>query len=54
MTRRARTIFAPLIGLLAAIFQLYASVSIGPYLALLAASLLTPWLDRPFRPRTLV
>jgi Na+-translocating ferredoxin:NAD+ oxidoreductase RnfD subunit len=54
MTRRARTIFAPLVGLLAAVFQLYASVSIGPYLALLAASLLTPWLDRLFRPRTLV
>jgi len=54
MTRRARTLYALLIGILAAIFQLYVSVSIGPYLALLAVSLATPTLDKLFPPRTLV
>jgi Na+-translocating ferredoxin:NAD+ oxidoreductase RnfD subunit len=54
MTRRARTIYAILIGVGTAAIQLYVSVSIGPYLALLAVSLLTPTLDKLFRPRTLV
>jgi len=54
MARRARVIFAVVTGLLAAAFQLYVAVSIGPYLALLATSLLTPFLDRLFRTRTLV
>jgi Na+-translocating ferredoxin:NAD+ oxidoreductase RnfD subunit len=54
MTRRARTIYALLIGTFAAVFQLYVSVSIGPYLALLAVSLATPTLDKLFPPRTLV
>jgi Na+-translocating ferredoxin:NAD+ oxidoreductase RnfD subunit len=54
MTRRARTIYALLIGILAAVFQLYVSVSIGPYLALLAVSLITPTLDKLFPPRTLI
>jgi Na+-translocating ferredoxin:NAD+ oxidoreductase RnfD subunit len=54
MTRRARTIYALLIGMFAAVFQLYVSVSIGPYLALLAVSLATPTLDKLFPPRTLV
>jgi Na+-translocating ferredoxin:NAD+ oxidoreductase RnfD subunit len=54
MARRARTIYALLIGTFAAIFQLYVSVSIGPYLALLAVSLATPTLDKLFPPRTLV
>lgn len=54
MTRRARTLWAPLVGLLAAVFQLYVSASIGPYIALLIASLLTPTLDKFFRPKTLV
>jgi hypothetical protein len=54
MTRRARTLYALLIGILAAVFQLYVSVSIGPYLALLAVSLATPTLDKLFPPRTLV
>ena len=54
MTRRARTIYALLVGTFAALFQLYVSVSIGPYLALLAVSLATPTLDKLFPPRTLV
>jgi Na+-translocating ferredoxin:NAD+ oxidoreductase RnfD subunit len=54
MARRARAIYAILTGILAAAFQLYIAVSIGPYLALLATSLLTPTLDKVFRPRTLV
>jgi len=47
-------VYALIIGSLAAVFQLYVSVAIGPYLALLAASLLTPTFDKWFRPRTLV
>ena len=54
MTRRARTIFAILVGALSAICQLYASVSFGPYLALLLVSSLTPTFDKWFHPRTLV
>jgi Na+-translocating ferredoxin:NAD+ oxidoreductase RnfD subunit len=54
MARRARAIFAVLIGLLAAVFQLYVSVSFGPYLALLIVSLVTPTCDKVFRPRPLV
>lgn len=54
MARRARAIYAVITGLLAATFQLYVSVTFGPYLALLLASLLTPVLDRWFRPRALV
>ena len=54
INRRARVAFASLIGVLTAIFQLYISIAIGAYLALLAASLLTPYLDKWFKPRTLV
>jgi electron transport complex protein RnfD len=54
VARRARVVYALIIGSLAAVFQLYVSVAIGPYLALLAASLLTPTFDKWFRPRTLV
>lgn len=54
LTRRARTIYAVLIGFASAAFQLYVSVSIGPYLALLAISLLSPTLDRFFKSRPIV
>lgn len=54
MARRARVIYALLIGILSAGFQLYAYVAIGPYVALLAVSLMTPFLDKLFAPRTLV
>ena len=54
MARRARAIFAILIGLLAAVLQLYVSVSFGPYVALLIVSLVTPTCDKIFRPRPLV
>ena len=54
ITRRGRAIFAILLGLLSAVFQMYASVSIGPYIALLITALLTPTLDRAMRPHTLV
>jgi Na+-translocating ferredoxin:NAD+ oxidoreductase RnfD subunit len=49
-----RTIYSLVIGALAAVFQLYVSVSFGSYLALMAASLLTPALDKWICPRTLV
>jgi Na+-translocating ferredoxin:NAD+ oxidoreductase RnfD subunit len=54
MTRSARTVYAVTAGLLAAPAMLYVSVSVGPYLALFAASLLSPLLDRWFRPEPLV
>jgi Na+-translocating ferredoxin:NAD+ oxidoreductase RnfD subunit len=54
MTRRGRTIFAIALGVTAAAFQLYVSVSYGPYLALLIVSLLTPELDKWFRVKPLV
>jgi Na+-translocating ferredoxin:NAD+ oxidoreductase RnfD subunit len=54
LVRRARAIYAVLVGVAAAAFQLYVSVTIGPYLALLGVSLLSPALDRVFRPRALV
>ena len=54
MARRARTIYAILIGAMTAALQLYMNVVLAPYLALLMASLLTPALDRLFAPRPLV
>lgn len=54
MTRRGRTIYALSLGVTTAAFQLYVSVSYGPYLALLIVSLLTPELDRWFGVKPLV
>jgi Na+-translocating ferredoxin:NAD+ oxidoreductase RnfD subunit len=54
LSRRGRAVYAILVGALAAVFQLYLAVSIGPYLALLCVSLLTPLIDDLFRPRTIV
>jgi electron transport complex protein RnfD len=54
MSRRARFVYAVVLGALAAVLQLYLSVSYGPYMALLVASLLTPLLDRFYRPKPLV
>jgi Na+-transporting NADH:ubiquinone oxidoreductase subunit NqrB len=54
LTRRSRALYALLIGVIAAALQLYVSVSLGPYLALLAVGLISPMLDRWFKPRTLV
>jgi Na+-translocating ferredoxin:NAD+ oxidoreductase RnfD subunit len=54
MTKGARAIYAILVGVIAAVAQLYLSVSFGPYLALVLASPLTPLLDRWVRPRPLV
>jgi Na+-translocating ferredoxin:NAD+ oxidoreductase subunit D len=54
MARRARVIYAALIGVLAAVLQLYVSVSFGPYVALLVVSLLTPAFDTTYRPKALV
>ena len=48
---RRPAIYAVLIGVTTAIFQLYVSVTIGPYLALLGISLLSPTLDKLFKPR---
>lgn len=54
IARNARIVYAIIAGLLSAPAQLYISVSMGPYLAVFAASLLTPLLDRWFTPRPLV
>lgn len=54
MSRRGRTIYALLLGAVAATLQLYLSVSYGPYLALLIVSLLTPALDRWFKVKPVV
>jgi Na+-translocating ferredoxin:NAD+ oxidoreductase RnfD subunit len=54
LTRRGRAVFAVLIGAGAAALQLYLDVSYGAYLALLIVGLITPLLDRLFRPRALV
>jgi Na+-translocating ferredoxin:NAD+ oxidoreductase RnfD subunit len=54
MSRRARVLYATLIGLLSAVVQLYFSVAMGPYVALLLVSLLTPTFDRWLKPRTLL
>ena len=54
MPRPARAIYAVILGVASAGAKLYLSVSHGPYLALLAVSLLTPLFDRLFRPRPLV
>jgi hypothetical protein len=54
LTRRGRAVFAVLIGIAAAALQLYLDVSYGAYLALLIVGLVTPLLDRIFRPRALV
>ncbi len=54
ITRRGRTIYAILIGVVAAALQLYLDVSYGAYLALLVVSLITPMLDSSFRPKPLV
>lgn len=54
MARRGRIIYAVLLGVLVAVFQLYHSVSYGPYVAMLLASMITPTLDRWFPPKPLV
>ena len=54
LTRRGRVLYATVVGLLAAVFQLYVSVAFGSILALMTASLLTPTLDKWLRPRPLV
>ncbi|HEX3356141.1 MAG TPA: RnfABCDGE type electron transport complex subunit D [Tepidisphaeraceae bacterium] len=54
MTRRGRTVYAIFIGVSAAALQLYFSVSIGPYIALLIGGILASALDRFFWPKTLV
>jgi electron transport complex protein RnfD len=54
LARRARAIYAVLVGVAMAAAQLYVSAMIGPYLALMAVALFAPLLDRWFAPRTLV
>lgn len=56
MTRRGRTVFACVAGLLTAVLQLYVytTPTMGPYIAVFLASLLSPMLDRWFCPRPLV
>jgi electron transport complex protein RnfD len=54
MAKHSRAVYAIVIGILAAIGQRYVSVSVGPFIALLAGSLLTPFLDKALRPKPLV
>jgi Na+-translocating ferredoxin:NAD+ oxidoreductase RnfD subunit len=54
MARRARMIYAIFLGLVSGAAQLYLSVSVGPYIALLIAGVFAAALDRFFKPRTLV
>jgi len=54
MGRKAKVVFAIALGLLTAAFSLYLSCSFGPYVALLLAGLLSPWLDEIFRKRPLI
>ena len=54
LVRRARTIYAMLVGVVAAAAQLYLSVSLGPYIGLVVVAMIWPRLDRWFAPRTLV
>jgi Na+-transporting NADH:ubiquinone oxidoreductase subunit NqrB len=53
ITRRGRTIYAIAIGVVAAVMQLYISVSWGPYAALLLVGLFAPVADWFFQPRPL-
>ena len=52
-SREGRAVFAILVGFLSAASQLYISCAVGPYIALLVADLLTPWLDERFSSDTL-
>jgi Na+-translocating ferredoxin:NAD+ oxidoreductase RnfD subunit len=54
VTRKARVVYSVVAGMLSAPAMLYVSVSMGPYLAVFAASLLTPLLDRWLSPKPLV
>ncbi len=54
LSRKGRAVYAVTIGLLAAVFQMYLSVSLGSYLALTLAGLMTPVLDRWLISRPLV
>jgi Na+-translocating ferredoxin:NAD+ oxidoreductase RnfD subunit len=54
ITRRGRAAFAITLGILSSLMQLYVFASVGPYIALLMASLLTPTLDRSLKARPLV
>ena len=54
LSRKGRGIYALVIGVLAAGFQLYFSVSLGGYIALFLTGLMTPLLDRLMRGRALV
>ncbi|HUB24125.1 MAG TPA: RnfABCDGE type electron transport complex subunit D [Tepidisphaeraceae bacterium] len=54
MSRRGKAVYGILIGLLVAPAQLYGSVALGPYVALLLAGLTSVILDRFLSPRALV
>lgn len=54
IARRARVIYAILLGIVTGIMQIYVSVAMGAYLAVLMVGILSPAIDRFFKPRTLV
>ena len=54
LDRRARGIYAIVLGLAIALCQTYVSVASGPYVALLLVGLIVPWLEDRFRSSPLV
>jgi electron transport complex protein RnfD len=54
ISRMARFVFSLIAGVLTGVFQIYISIAIGAYLALLIAGSLTTLFDRMFRVRTLI
>jgi electron transport complex protein RnfD len=54
ISRTARVIFSLIAGVLTGVFQIYISLAVGAYLALLIAGSLTALFDRIFRVRTLI
>lgn len=54
LDRRARGVYAIVLGLAMAICQTYVSVSYGAYVALLLVGVVTPWLEDRFRSSPLV
>lgn len=54
LTLPGRILFAAVLGLLAAVLQVFVSVALGPLVALCGVALLTPVLDRQALPRPLL
>lgn len=53
-SRRARVVYALLVGVASAASQIYLSVAYGPFVALVLLSLISPLLDRALRPKPII